>query len=141
MHREDEQVLEGGNLTKVVRVGDTVRRSSGPWTPFVHQLLSHLRDRQFTMGPEALGIDAAGNEVLTFIPGETFTQHPWAAWVWSDDLLLEAVRALAAYHRAVADFRPTSVESRLGASQLRDDEIVCHNDLAPYNWLFGSNGG
>jgi thiamine kinase-like enzyme len=49
---------------------------------------------------------------------------------------LQAVDALATYHRAVADFRPAVVESRLGAARLRDDEIVCHNDFAPYNGVF-----
>jgi len=32
----DEVPLEGGNMTGgVVRVGDTVRRPAGPWTPAV----------------------------------------------------------------------------------------------------------
>ena len=35
----DEQPLTGGNVAAgVVRVGDTVRRPSGPWTPAVHTL-------------------------------------------------------------------------------------------------------
>ena len=35
----DEVVLCGGNMTPVVRVGDTVRRATGPWTPTIHALL------------------------------------------------------------------------------------------------------
>ena len=39
----DEEVpLTGGNITPVVRVGATVRRATGPWTPAVHALLRHL---------------------------------------------------------------------------------------------------
>ena len=46
---EPEQALEGGNLNpEVVRVGDTVRRSAGSWTPAVHDLLQHLADRSYT---------------------------------------------------------------------------------------------
>lgn len=30
-----EQELTGGNVNDVVRRGDTVRRSAGPWTPTV----------------------------------------------------------------------------------------------------------
>jgi hypothetical protein len=33
MEQESEIPLAGGNLTKVVRVGDTVRREAGSWTP------------------------------------------------------------------------------------------------------------
>ncbi|MEO6602686.1 MAG: aminoglycoside phosphotransferase family protein, partial [Polyangiaceae bacterium] len=28
-----EEALTGGNVTTVVKVGATVRRTSGPWTP------------------------------------------------------------------------------------------------------------
>lgn len=37
--------LDGGNVTTVVRVGDTVRRTAGPWTPAVHALLAWVRER------------------------------------------------------------------------------------------------
>ena len=136
MGSEREIVLAGGNLTKVVRVGDTVRREAGPWTPSIHRLLRHLRDRGFTLAPEALGIDELGREILTFIPGETLTEGPWPRWVWSDELLEEAVTVLADYHQKVADFRPTHVESRLDTEPLTSDQIVCHNDFAPYNCVF-----
>ena len=36
--------LDGGNAGGAVRVGDTVRRAAGPWTPAVHALLAHLAD-------------------------------------------------------------------------------------------------
>jgi hypothetical protein len=39
---DQEIVLTGGNMTPVVRVGDTVRRSAGPWTPTIHALLRHV---------------------------------------------------------------------------------------------------
>ena len=62
--------LSGGNMSSgVVRVGDTVRRPAGPWTPAVHALLSHLHDVGFHGAPRPLGIDELGREVLTFIPG------------------------------------------------------------------------
>ena len=136
MDTQGEMELEGGNLSKVVRVGETVRRTSGPWTPMVQRLLAHVRDRGFRLGPIPLGIDEQEREVLSYINGETLTTHPWPHWVWSDSLLTQAVDALVAYHRAVVDFRPAVVESRLGARQLLADEIVCHNDFAPYNSVF-----
>lgn len=133
MSDPEEVELAGGNLTRVVRVGDTVRRPSGPWTPLIHELLGHIRVRGFELAPKPMGLDDLGREVLSFIPGDTIDTHPWPAWVWSDELLVEAVHALSEYHHAVSDFRPTEVESRLGRAPLGADQIVCHNDFAPYN--------
>ena len=66
----DEIPLLGGNVTEaVVRVGDTVRRPVGEWTPAVHALLHHLEDVGFSAAPRVLGIDAQGREVLTYCEG------------------------------------------------------------------------
>lgn len=132
---DDEQRLAGGNTSVVVRVGDTVRRSSGPWTPVVQDLLGHVRAQGFELAPEPLGVDDAGREVLRFVPGDTVgATQPWPAWVWSDDLLAEAGQAARRYHDAVASFRPSGlVPWRAGPAALGDGEIVCHNDFAPYN--------
>ncbi len=69
MH-DEEQPLTGGNVSDgVVRVGDTVRRPVGPWTPAVHALLTHLHEVGFRAAPRPLGIDGQGREVLTVVPG------------------------------------------------------------------------
>ena len=84
----EEIQLEGGNLSTVVRVGDTVRRPSGLWTAAVHALLAHLEHAEFDAAPRARGLDDRNREVLSFIPGETAgAQHPWPAWVWSEETL------------------------------------------------------
>jgi hypothetical protein len=136
MDREQEILLDGGNLTKVVRIGDTVRRETGSWTPFVHRLLRHLRENGFTLAPKALGLDHSGREILAYIPGQTLIGQPWPEWVWSEELLEEAVAVLVDYHKKVSDFRPEFVESRLGTQPLTREQIVCHNDFAPYNCVF-----
>jgi hypothetical protein len=136
MDGELEVRLEGGNLTNVVRIGDTVRREAGSWTPFVHRLLRHVRANGFHLAPEPLGLDTSGREILAYIPGRTLVGQPWPEWVWSDELLDEAVAALVDYHVKIADFRPEIVESRLGNQPLTRDQIVCHNDFAPYNCVF-----
>jgi hypothetical protein len=51
-----EQRLPGGNLGGAVRVGDTVRREAGPWTPGVAALLQHLESVGFT-GEPAIGFE------------------------------------------------------------------------------------
>ncbi|MCO5245272.1 MAG: hypothetical protein M9927_15865 [Anaerolineae bacterium] len=45
------EALPGGNMSGVWRIGDTVRREAGPWTPQVHRLLEHLRSQGITFVP------------------------------------------------------------------------------------------
>jgi len=65
----DGHRLEGGNVGGAVRIGSTVRRPTGPWTPSVHRLLRHVRDAGLRCVPEVLGTDARGREVLSYLPG------------------------------------------------------------------------
>src|SRR5688500_11708924 len=59
---EPEVPLSGGRLTSgVVRVADTVRRPTGPHSPFVHRLMRHLAWVGFEAAPRLLGrADAYG---------------------------------------------------------------------------------
>lgn len=130
----EEIPLLGGNVGTVVRVGDTVRRTTGPWTPAVHELLDHLERVGFEYSPRVRGFDDRGREILTYIEGETAVSHPWPAWAWSDTTLGQVAAIMRELHDAVADFRPFGdrvwrfVTARLGV-----DQIACHNDIAPYN--------
>src|SRR5260221_290527 len=64
--------LPAGRMTAgIVRVGDTVRRPSKPSSPFVAQLLSHLRDCGCEWSPRYLGQDGLGRDILTYVPGGT----------------------------------------------------------------------
>jgi hypothetical protein len=131
----EEIPLTGGTLNPVVRVGDTVRRPSGKWTPTIHALLRHVRGHGFDLAPDPLGFDALGREILTYIPGTTVGWVlPWPQVIRSDDLLVQVGKATAQYHRAVADFRPVGIVPwQSGSAALKESEIVCHHDLAPYN--------
>jgi aminoglycoside phosphotransferase len=135
---EDEQPLAGGNLSAgVVRVGDTVRRPTGPWTPAVHALLRHLEGRGFTGAPRVLGIDDKGREILEYIEGEV----PWPDHGRLDDLVLvrRIGATLRAFHEAAADFVPAPdavwryPAMAADAAAYGDDIIVCHNDAAAWN--------
>ena len=100
-----EEVLVGGNMTAVVRVGDTVRRAAGPWTPTIHAFMRHLRAAGFEMVPEPLGIDDRGREVISFLPGAPAT-YPPADFVWSETTLSAVARSLRAFHDASLGFVP-----------------------------------
>jgi Ser/Thr protein kinase RdoA (MazF antagonist) len=126
-----EEPLTGGNLNPVVRRGDTVRRPAGPWTRAVHALLDHLEARGFDGAPRALGIDAQGREILSFVEGDTGDAN------WSDESLVEAMRLIRRFHDACRGFRPpddAAWQTMVGAPH--EGAIVCHNDLAPYNAIY-----
>jgi 8-oxo-dGTP pyrophosphatase MutT (NUDIX family) len=121
--------LVGGNVGGAVRIGGTVRRPSGPWTPAVHALLDYLHSTGWHDVPRALGVDERGREVLSYLPGDTLEGVDRV----SDEVTVDAMRWLAHYHAAVRDFRPAGLSWRSGRTELAADEIVCHNDFAPYN--------
>ena len=54
-----------GAFNTVVRIGDTVRRETGPWTTAVHALLRHLEETGYPYAPRVLGIDEQGKEILS----------------------------------------------------------------------------
>ena len=129
-----EEALFGGNMTSVVKVGDTVRRAAGQWTPAVHALLGHLRRRGFDRAPEALGIDEQGREIISLLPGSVAT-YPLPEHVLADPTLVAVAGLLRAYHDATADFVPPAGATWQWPSH-EPVEVLCHNDFAPYNLMF-----
>jgi Ser/Thr protein kinase RdoA (MazF antagonist) len=130
--KADREELAGGNVTAVVRIGDAVHRTAGPWTPTIHRLLRHLRARGLAWVPRPLGM-ADGREVLTYLPG-TVPRYPMPAWVWTDPVLSGAAARLAAFHQAGRDFELADARWQLPAHS--PAEVVCHNDFARYNLVF-----
>lgn len=125
-------MLTGGNLETVVRVGDTVRRMTGPWTPAVHQLLLRFPDAGIRETPRVLGRDDQHREVLTFIPGDVMTSLP-PELRWSDTLLREAGAVLRRLHDASESLVDLAGPWRQPSRQ--PAEVVCLNDVAPYNLI------
>ena len=130
---EPETVLTGGNMSVVVRRGQAVHRSAGPWTPTIHRLLDHLGRHGISWVPQPLGLDEQGREVLTYLPG-TVPSYPMPGWVWSSDVLGDAGGRLALFHQASADFDVTGAVWQLPSHE--PVEVVCVNDVAPYNMVF-----
>lgn len=145
----DEQPLTGGNVSAgVVRVGDTVRRPAGPWTPAVHAFLDHLRGAGFDGAPRPHGIDERGREVLSFAPGVV----PWPDrfdLLEPADRLTRVARVIRDLHDAAEGFTPppdarwqmlipdgdTNPDGATGDHA--DAGIVVHHDLAPWNLVIG----
>ena len=91
------QVLTGGHASEVVRVGDTVHRSTGHWTPAVHALLRYLAAMGFDAAPRVLGMSDEGREVLTFVAGDAAT-IPLARAYQGDDVLMSLARLMRRLH-------------------------------------------
>ena len=130
---EHEVALPGGNVGGAVRVGDTVRRPTGPWTPAVHELLDFLAVAGLPRIPRVLGIDDRGREILTFLPGQVLDIGREAL---SDGQIGSAMQWLRSYHAAVAGFPRDTRRWRFVERPLRAGEIVCHHDSAMYNMAF-----
>ena len=121
--------LDGG-LTEVERVGETVRRSTGHWTPTVHALLAHLGRIGFEGAPSPLGIDSEGREVLSFLTGGG-PSH-------ADDELARVAQLIRAFHDSTESFEvPPDAEWQFMVGAPKRGDVVCHNDLSPDNTIYG----
>src|SRR5215207_8071016 len=99
---EGETPLSGGFVTGAVKVGDTVRREVGPWSPAVQSLLEHLESVGYAAAPRFIGIDELGREILSFIEGVVPDgAHPE---VVTDLALQDVGKLVGELHRAVAGF-------------------------------------
>ena len=143
---DTEERLPGGNLSsRVVRVGATVRRPVGPWTPAVHALLNHLHAVGFDGAPRVLGRDDAGREILEYIPGEVAWDERHHQLLGADQAVQQAGALLRRFHDAVADFAPPpdavwrfpEMEADSDAWVGPTGKIICHNDPAAWNLVIG----
>lgn len=122
---ECEIPLTGGRTTTgVVQIGNTVRRPIYGSRSFVHELLLHLERRGFNGVPRFQGIDGAGREILTFIPGFV----PSELGYFTDTQLAFAARLLRQFHDATLD------------CPLRNGyEVICHGDASSCNCVFNDD--
>lgn len=124
--------LTGGNASSfVVRAGNTVRK---PWTestPSVERLLKHLHDEVGDVVPKHLGRDDHGRQILEFVPGiEAMSSMP------IDEADAARVGAsIRALHEAAASFERTEADIWTSAMRSAGDEVLGHNDLAPWNLI------
>lgn len=130
----------GGTNAGAVRLGDTVRRTVGAWTPTVHAVLRHLEERGFS-APRARGFDDLGREVLTWVEGVASWERHRELW-GDDERLRSAALLLRELHSALDAFAaPPDAQWRSGWG--RDgtgDGPLCHYDFAPWNVLVSPNG-
>lgn len=116
------------------KVGDTVRRGTGPWTPAVHALLRHLERVGFDGAPRVLGTDEWGREVLSYVPG-VVPDRPSPEAV-TGRVLADVGRLLLRYHEAASGFELPAGISWHHPELPGARTVVCHNDVSPRNTVF-----
>jgi len=131
----DREISLGGNLSATVRIGDTVRRRTGPWTPAVHALLRHLEADGFP-APRVRGMDEEDREILEFIPGDTYSGpfETLPEHFMAEPQLTAAAQLLRRYHDVVRSFKPPA-DARWRLTAPTASEVICHNDWSPWNSL------
>ena len=132
-----EVPLHGGtaNRGRVHRVRDTVRRPLRPTSAATHALLRYLEEVGFDGAPRVLGVDEAGREVLSYVPGEAVTA-PAPGWGLTDAALDSVGRLLRRFHDAVAGFDPSPYTWPDSAPPPFDRGGITHNDPNLDNVVF-----
>jgi hypothetical protein len=129
-----EVQLAGGFVNQVVRIGDTVHRSAGPWTPTVHALLEHLAAAGFP-SPHVLGWDESGREVLSYLDGDSIGWSDWPPVMLDLTGPASLARLLRRYHDIVRTFDPG--RAAIWQNPLATDgELVRHGDFSPFNTIW-----
>ena len=95
--------------------------------------MRHLRDAGLEWVPEPFGLDDTGREIVQFVPG-TVPNYPMPAYVWDEMTLVDAARMLRQLHDATVGYDAGNAAWRQPAHG--PVEVVCHNDVAPYNMVF-----
>ena len=117
--------------TGIERIGNEMHRPSGPWTKQVHIFLNFLHNNGFIQAPQPLGFDEEGREILSFVKGETSEN------IKSLESLISSAKLLRSYHDASQKFLNKFSLSQSWMFPCRyPQEVICHNDFAPYNICF-----
>ncbi len=129
----EEIKLEGGNMNAPVLKDGRICKERTPASENIHALLCHVRAKSIDWVPESFGIDEAANKhVFSYVEGEV--PHDIPSWIWDESILIDVAQRLCAWHNAAADFVPHNDRWLLACEGGAD--TICHNDFAPYNWVF-----
>jgi len=130
------EVMTGGNVNQVVRIGNTIRRQALD-NNYSKQLLLFLESTKFKTVPKYLGQDDLGREILSYLEGEVpGNQYPKAPfYIWSDQVLEATARLLRDYHEATVGFSREET-SDMAYPNEKLHEVICHNNFALYNTVF-----
>ncbi|POH57259.1 phosphotransferase [Arthrobacter glacialis] len=129
----EEILLTGGNASEgVMRAGSTVRK---PWTAATPSVLAYMKavnDAGVDV-PAVYGQDPQGRQVTEFVPGR-LAMDSAPLTLSGQHRVGSLVRAI---HDASATYEPDSDSTWITHIPAPGAELICHNDLAPWNLLIG----
>lgn len=125
--------LEGGNASGVVVLsGGTVRKAATDSTFVVRRYLQYLQGQGLQV-PRHFGLDERGRQKLEYIEGRLAIDGPALS-----HLELERVgRMVHKLHHASEGFVWNAGEQFESPITAPGKELMCHNDLAPWNLVVG----
>lgn len=135
MDIQEGQPLEGGNASgAVVRVGATVRKSWGPTTPAVHELMRTVAAAGIDV-PAPLGRDERGRQILEHVPGKLAMDSP----ALTPPQLARVGGLIRSIHDACEGFAPSATARWEPLLPVPDGapDLLCHGDLTPWNLVLG----
>lgn len=130
---EGHLLLNGGNASgDVVRIGSSVRKPWSAATSNVHHFMSMVGDAGVDV-PAVLGRDDQHRQVIEFIPGRLAKD--------SNPLTPSELSRVGAMvrtiHEASAALGPRDASPWEVLIPAPGEELICHNDLAPWNLIIG----
>lgn len=129
-------------MSNVVYDGEYIYRDLKPYSKTIHKLLKHLESKKINFTPHFLKVDYENKiESLTFVKGSTIENYPE---IDNFEYKARNIKILASmlreYHNATLDFNYTNEDKWfLEYRGELDKEVICHNDIAPYNITFLNN--
>lgn len=129
-------------MSDVFYDGYNIHRNLKPYSKTIHKLLKHLENKEIKFVPYFLGIDYEENqEILTFVSGNTIENYPEVNdYEYKIKNIKLVAKMLKEYHDATLDFHYTEEDKWfLKYKGDLDKEVICHNDIAPYNVIFLNN--
>lgn len=134
-----EEILSGGALNQVVKIGNTVHRHI-KGHPMLHSYLQFLEIVGMTGVPRFLGLDEQGREILTYLPGKTMgPDYPhYHQCLHSDETIIDMARFMRKLHDISAGFLPKAIEAgwENPYNPYEEYETICHGDASIWNFVF-----
>jgi hypothetical protein len=124
-----DEVLPGGYVNQVIRVGNTIRRPPALRPELVRDLLRLFETHHWPAAPRFLGVDDTGRDMLSYVDGHVAWEPVQPPGVWSDASLVRIAQLVRQFHDLTAD-----------SPLARGEEVVCHNDLSPRNTVYRDVG-
>ncbi len=126
----EPELLPGGFVNHVVRVGATVRRPPSERAAFVRDLLALFERHGWTGAPRFRGLDEEGREILDYLDGHVPWRADQGAGVRSDAGLVRVAELVREFHDLTS-----------GTPLAGEHEVVSHNDLSPRNTVYTGGDG